>query len=287
MKNSVTLRSVRLLSLAAVLVTAMFVFSCDNSDDDIPPGTTVAKTYYVCNSCIKESEALAFYDNLSNGIYKGVFSEGTLEINVRNNFDKVKGKIYLANQQIDLIEFSSSGVNGEFKSTLRGVLDGYKFSVNFIVNPDGTNPRVLDFSLPNRSIVSCAVFKEKSTALLEVFRGKYFVKETASGDDSDQYDENTGQNNFKTNDPNEPVGAIRTIGNVDLILSRTDMMWVSVATMRGSTGFVMDHGSIVDGRLISDMSHRVKGTLISDELNNLELSASSGNMIYLNGIRVR
>jgi hypothetical protein len=276
MKNSVTSRSVKLLSFIATFVVAVFVSSCSESDD--VPNNTSSRVPYQCVSCVKTSDALPENDSNSKGIYKGVFANGTFELDIRNNSEEIKGTVFFNSKKIDMYELSSGYVKGELRAVLRGVLDGKKFSMTFLVNEDGSNPKVYDFSLPNGLPISAEVIKETSNSLYESFEGKYYVKMVT-------YDNGMPNYQDKVDNPFPPTENVVNRGSIRLLISRNNAQWFSYTMTNGSQA-IGDFGSIVDGKLVSDSTHKTIAALVSDELNNVDKSL--GNLpLYMYSIRVR
>ncbi|WP_131387705.1 hypothetical protein [Flavobacterium suncheonense] len=278
MKNSVTSRSMKLSSFFAMCFVAMFVGSCSESDD--APNNTSSRVPYQCMSCVKTSEALPENDNSSNGIYKGVFTNGSFELDVKNRSEDIKGVVFYNNKRIELFGVSSTYVKGNLMAVLRGALDGKKFSMNFWVSQDGSNPKVYDFSLPDGKAIVANVVKETSKTLQESFEGKYYIK-TVVYPQSGNVPELEG----KVDNPFPPAENITDKGAVRVLLSRTDAIWFFHAVLNGGE-IRSDSGSIIDGKLVSDNTHKVVATLVSDELNHVDYSSGNSPM-SLYAIRVR
>ncbi|ESU28856.1 hypothetical protein FLJC2902T_14530 [Flavobacterium limnosediminis JC2902] len=275
MKNSIAIRNWKSLGFCLALFAGLFIFSCE-SDDDLPPDTTATKVPYVCTSCATTSEALPENDNVSRGIYKGVFSAGTLVINNRNNAEKVTGKVYYKNKTINLQE-SPEVVMVQGRPTylsLRGSSGGTNVTLLFSVNEDGSSPLIEELTISGeRNITSFAVFKEKSNTLIEAYEGNYFLVNGAisTSDEvseiSERVDSGLGV----------PENAIK-VGGLRMVLSRSESMWVLLKVMGDNENSVMDRGIIKNVSLVSDANGKTVANLSGDELNHSEY-VSSGTLV--------
>lgn len=277
MKNSVNVSRLKLLSFVVTFFVILFVSSCSESDD-VPDSSGSSRVPYQCASCIKTPEALPENDASSSGIYKGIFANGSFELNIRNNNDGVNGVVFVNNRRIDLYMLSSEYSKGEFNAVFRGVLDGNKFSMAFRVNEDGSDPKVYDFSLPNGGLISNIVIKETSNSLLESFNGEYYVKMMSQDNGLPDYGD-------KVDNPFPPTENVLDKGEVNMLISRNNATWYSCSILTGSTA-LSDHGSIIDGELISERSNKTVATLERDELNNVDFSTRN-TPLYMYSIRVR
>jgi hypothetical protein len=244
----------------------------------------------VCNSCAKTSQALPENDIRTEGIYKGVFSRGTLAINFKNGVENqtVTGIVYYNNKGI-LLNESPEVVAVEGKPArvvLRGAQGDDVVSMVFSVNEDGSNPEVTNFNISSdRTGVPCIVFKEKSNTLIEAFEGNYFLVSPGASPSPDidsipdvaVVDGNSG----KVDPGVTGVPATSTsVGELKLILSRSEATWVMFKRMNNANDFVMDYGSIADGTLMSDVSGNRVAYLRSDELNYSENLASGAIRLH-------
>lgn len=283
MKNSNAIRKWKSLGFCLALFAGLFIGSCSDDDNDVPSGTTTAKVPYVCTTCPSSSEAHFGNDNHENGIYKGVFLDGTIEINFRNNQEKITGKVYFKNKTIELEEslevilVDGRLIEGErHRVFLRGIGENKNVCLMFWVNDDGTNPEVSNFNLEQgEESVSCAIYKEKSKTLIETFEGNYYLvkNNTSSGDlaeVSERVYPGAGLQDDSTN-----ARAIR------LLLSRSGDMWVMFSVMVSNNGgSKMDYGKIVDGFLSSDVTGKKVAQLTADELNHKDFTDSGVMYLY-------
>lgn len=260
----------RMVFYAASFSFLFSIVSCDRSDD--MSVTSSSKTPYVCKQCIQEPTALPGNDNSSNGVYKGVFSGGTLQILVYNGDDKVSGSLLVNDNLIDLSPLSTDLNKDKFSTVLRGYLGQNKFSLRFSVDKNGDSPKISEFSMPGSSDVNTIVLKEKSSSLLEEFSGNYFA-----GDDG----VNGGVS--KLIDDSFPQ---QKIGSAQLVLSRKDAYWYSISTINGETN-ISDYGRILGVNLISNISRKSIGSLISDQISGYESNLIPQANIYMYSIRVR
>lgn len=296
MKNFIAIGNRKSLGFCCLaLVAGLFIFSCSDDENDVPPANTASKTPYMCTTCASVSAANADNDNSSDGIYKGVFLDGAVDINFRNNQRNITGKVYYNNKTIDLSESPEIVLVGgkRVHALLRGDGENSDMSLVFSVNSDGSDPQVTDFNLTevaNVSLsegspeVSCMVIKEKSKMLLEAFEGNYFrVSNTnvppgpmpGGGVGSKRADSEFGI----------PGNAV-AMGSVRVLLSRSDNAWVMFSPRTlNNAGSDLDHGVIVDGFLRSDITGKNIARLAADELNHKELLDSG--TLYLDALRKR
>lgn len=282
MKNSITLFGGRLVSFFSVLMMLSLFGSCVESDETAGSGNVNEKPYR-CVSCSTVPEAKAANDNTSSGIYRGVFSGGTMTFDVYNSSETITGKIYFNDHEtVDLTARIGSFVEGVFATTLTGILDGNKISLDFRVNEDGTNPRVLSFILPEETkkpLARIYVIKEKSNSMAEVFQGTYFEKNRAVPSNSPVVINRNDGGGYSSETDNK-------LGSSSLILSRGDKVWVAYANMNSGSK-IADSGVIVGNELKSSESGKTVAFLLSDELNGIDSSSTLGLPVYLYSIRVR
>ncbi|HSD14209.1 MAG TPA: hypothetical protein VLB74_06145 [Flavobacterium sp.] len=291
--------------LCLALFAGLFIFSCSDDDDDIPPGTTASSiTPYNCTSCSDVPQGLPENDNLAKGIYKGIFPSGTLAINYKNevpnasDIGSANGVVYYKNKVITLTEYPEIIISaGRPVYTLfEGSMGDTRVQLYFSVNEDGSNPQVSDFSIsdptmPSERSISCVIFKERSNALLEAFEGNYFRSNTVvPGNPNPSVPDDTSSIPDGTTarvDPGlvHPDANATNVGSVKLVLSRAEGMWLLYKVMDGANGSVLDKGSIDDGTLISDITGKRVSYLRGDELNYSE-NVSSGTF-FLHAERKR
>jgi hypothetical protein len=286
MKNSNAIRKLKSLGFCLALFAGLFIGSCSDVEDDVPPSTTTAKVPYVCSTCPSSSEANVGNDNNENGIYKGVFLGGTVDINFRNNQEQITGKVYYNNKTIDLYESPEVILadGRRVQAFLRGRGENSSAALLFSVNDDGSAPEVGDFSLSEEEpSVSCMIFKEKSKMLLETFEGNYY----SISDNNVPSGPTSSEINYKIAEPDpEMPGNAVGLSSVRLIVSRSDKMWVMFSAMASNSGSPnFDHGKIVDSYLRSDITGKAVARLAADELNHRE-STDSG-ILYLHAQRRR
>jgi hypothetical protein len=284
MKNVIAIRKGKLVNFLTMFFTLLLLCSCSDSDDGSSGSAIVRDTPYVCTSCSNTSEALVENDKNSNGIYKGVFSKGSIEINLRNGSSKAKGTLNYKNEAIDLYEAPDIILvqSKRVYVLLRGTLNDRRFDIEFSVNEDGTQPEVSDFNFPfEDSPLSCVVFKEKSNQIFEVFEGDYFLSSKIIQNDGS--DELSGKVEPDSDDQNNDNLAV---GNLKLVLSRSEAVWALYKVMlNSSNSAILDKGSISDGQLFSDLSGKKVAVLRGDELNNKESTVSG--VVVTHAVRKR
>lgn len=290
MKNSIAIGNWKTLGfLCLALFAGLFIFSCSDDDDDIPPGTTASsKVPFNCASCSDVPQGLPENDNLAKGIYKGVFPSGTIAINYKNevpnasDIGSANGVVYYKNKAISLIEYPEIIISSgkPVYALFKGSMDNTEVSLVFSVNEDGSDPQVSDFSINEEQSISCAIFKERSNSLIEAYEGNYFLSNNAVPPTSAP-DEISGRV-----DPGliQPPANATNVGTMKLVLSRASGMFALYKTMNGSN-VVVDHGTVGDGTLMSDVSGKQVSYLRGDELNYYE-NVSSG-ALFLHAERKR
>ncbi|ESU22728.1 hypothetical protein FEDK69T_19880 [Flavobacterium enshiense DK69] len=289
MKNSIAIGNLKSLGFSCLaLIAGLFIYSCSDDDDGVPPDTTTSRTPYVCPTCASTSQALPENDNAARGIYKGVFSEGTIAINFRNDVQMAYGVVYYKNRIISLSESPVlvEATEKPFFASLRGVYENSPVTLTFSVDEDGSNPMLLDFTIAGNSTFSSNIFKEKSTTLIEDYEGNYFLSANANPSGGLGQIPVPDLDSAGRVDPGLalPSANAPIVGNLRLVLSRSDGMWTLFKTMNKSNS-VLDFGTIESGSLVSTVSGKRAAYLRSDEVNFSEYTPSG--RLFLHAERKR
>jgi hypothetical protein len=287
MKNSIAIGNWKsLLGFCLALFAGLFISSCSDDDYDVPPDTTTSRTPYVCTTCASTSQALPENDNIAKGIYKGVFPNGTIAVNFRNENETSNAVIYYKNRTVNLsespvlIEFGDGDGERPSFTLFRGMYENNPVSLSFAVNEDGTNPEVLELIIGGSRSPLATLFKEKSNTLIEDYEGNYFLSRNVSpsgGLGGIPVEEDNPEGDFESGrvDPGLvlPSSNAGIVGSARLVLSRSEGMWTLVTTMN-NTESVMDSGSIESGSLMSAASGKRVAYLRNDEINFSENTSS-------------
>ena len=150
--------------LLPILFFASLALSCSNDDkNDNDPQLS------------QTPDAIAAFDNDSNGIYKGVFvgSTGVIEINI-NNDNTVNAELQIDGSS-KLYSAGQTIVAGQTISNL--TFSNGSDSFDFSVNSDGSSPSVTNVDIDGHIGATIEVVKEHSDALVECFEGGYSDEE--------------------------------------------------------------------------------------------------------------
>lgn len=166
-------------------VFAFFVFSllaiftsCDDDNDEEVPTPA-----YVCATCADVPDALPANDNLSAGIYKGVFigSSGTIVFDVANDGSTVTALLQLDGDTIHLTSAISWVPGNAYLAPFTGLYNGVAVSITFTVGANGENPSVVTSDIPGHPTAEFTIVKETSTSLITCYEGTYHTTEPEDG----------------------------------------------------------------------------------------------------------
>ncbi|MEO8515964.1 MAG: hypothetical protein ABI426_04430 [Flavobacterium sp.] len=265
--------SKRLAGLTTVLSFIFLFFACSESDS--VSEVSSSKSSYKCTTCKTSPEALPQNDNSNKGIYFGVLKEGVIFIDVDNQND---GQVFarLNNSTDSFLNLdNSSNTEDEYTAVFSGLINHVPATFVFKVSADGSNPSISFLDSAGKTIdVDNFVYKEKSNAMVEVFKGtirRRYIGLTG-GEPTDKPDHEL-----------ESTVNYEFMANVTYLFSRATNAW-SVLKVKADNSIEANRGTINGNKLI-DEDNINAGILVSDEVSQ-EINLHENGRLITDAFRV-